>query len=285
MKKTIIGISIIFILIAGYSIFYGTKSEAYDTWYHKELNTENIHKHFTGKNIKIAIIDSGINKNISINNDEIILKDFTNTSPYDLNGHGTMMYSIIKGTTSGIKGVSPDSKIYSLKIMNADESIKSNTVAAALEYAIKKKVDIINFSLASNHIDPKIQSLINQALDSNIVIVASSGDYDNIKPMFPANQQGVISVGSINTSHKKLDISSGNSYTTINAPGENIKTNIDENNVIDSSGTSQSTAIISGYIALMKEKSPKLKFNQIEKNLENINSKKTDYINYFKKIN
>ncbi len=103
------------------------------------------------------MIDSGISKfqkvykNINLTN---------SNNDYDTNGHGTMMYSIIKGYNKNnqtIEGISPDSRIILIKVMNDDESINPNVIEDAIDYALNEKVDIISLSLGSTKTDINIK--------------------------------------------------------------------------------------------------------------------------------
>lgn len=172
---------------------------------------------------------------------------------YDVNGHGTMMHSIIKGYENKILGISPEVSILSIKVLNEDESIKKETIYNAIELAIENDATIINLSIASYKYDDGIAQLINKAVEDNITVISSSGDYSDSEVMFPASMDNVISVGALGKDLEILEMTSGGNRTVINAPGEDIFTLGNQENVFLSSGTSQSTALISGYIALVKD--------------------------------
>lgn len=206
-------------------------------------------------------------------------------SKTDENGHGTMMYSIIKGYKHDILGISPDANIFSIKILGEDESISPNKIAEAIDLAIKHKATIINLSVASYKYNERIAESIKKANDKNITIVASSGDYSDVEMMFPANMKEVISVGALDKKSKPLDMTSGAEFTTINAPGKNVETLGLDNKVFASSGTSQATAIISGYIALLRDygdrKDINISNNDIKKDLNLIKNGKQSYSTIF----
>ncbi|MCM3034125.1 S8 family serine peptidase [Niallia sp. MER 6] len=199
----------------------------------------------------------------------------------DKNGHGTMMYSIIKGYKDQIIGISPDADILSIKILGEDESIKPAKIAEAISLAIEKKVTIINLSVASYKNNENVAAAIKKANEKNITVISSSGDYSDTDLMFPANMQEVISVGALDKELKPMEMTSGPELTTINAPGENIKTLGLDNEIFNSSGTSQATALISGYVALMKDYAVtqhiNLKNSQIVKYLKMIKNDKSTY--------
>ncbi|MFJ7665926.1 S8 family serine peptidase [Lysinibacillus sp. NPDC097195] len=76
--------------------------------------------------------------------------------------------------------------------------------------------------------------------------------------------------------------------TTINAPGHEIST-IDTSEILTkTSGTSQATALISGYIALLKDyalsKNKELTNNNIISLLKSINSRELTYLQAMKEI-
>lgn len=194
-----------------------------------------------------------------------------------------MMYSIIKGVNDEYVGVSPDADIISLKVMSEDESIKPPSLIKALKYAMEAEVDVINLSLASYKYNKKIDELLDMAVEKDIIVVASSGDYGDTTPMFPANQDNTISVGALNRQGEDLSLSSGNSSTTINVPGENIYASVSSSLITSSSGTSQSSALISGYIALMKSKCKKITFEEVLDNVSKI-KETNDYIRFFKEM-
>jgi len=92
------------------------------TWNAELLNYKELHKYTTGKSQKIALIDSGVSvfQMQKDNKNSIVL----NGDSYDENGHGTMMYSIIKGYEDKIIGVAPDVDIVSIKVLSKDEQLK-----------------------------------------------------------------------------------------------------------------------------------------------------------------
>ena len=199
-----------------------------------------------------------------------------------------MMYSIIKGFNDDIIGISPDVQILSVKVLSEEESIKPKVIAKAITLAITEKVTIINLSIASYKYNDEIANAIRDAVKNNITVVVSSGDYSDTKMMFPANMKEVVSVGAINKKNEISDLTSGSNLTTINAPGIDIKTLDLNEKSFYSSGTSQATALISGYVALLKDyainNGIKLENEDIITYLSLIKENKLRYKDVFKKI-
>ena len=142
----------------------------------------------------IALIDTGVNgdvyESISLIGDDAS----------DDNGHGTRMYEIIKEEY-------PEAKVISIKVMNADGKGQASDIYAAIEYAIEKKVSIINLSLsayatANNAI---IEEEINKAVEAGITVVGAAGNKSmDVKDFIPGRIANAIIVGAINSSGNPL---------------------------------------------------------------------------------
>ena len=282
-KLILISISIFLLIVLSLSCNLNSIKQSWNTNF---MNYSDMHKYSTGKNQTIALIDSGVSRYYS----DTIYEEISviGNDLQDINGHGTIVYSIIKGYTNLIKGISPDSNIISIKILDKDEKITPSSIKKAIEIAIENKVNIINLSIGSYKYNKDVEDIINKAIKNNIIVVASAGDYYDTKMMFPANLEGVISVGAIDENRKILELTSGSNDTTINAPGKDINGLSLDNKIISSTGTSQATALISGYISLIlsysEEKNISLNLNEIKEYLNLINKKEASYSDIFKII-
>lgn len=249
------------------------------------MNYNKLHKISTGESQTIALIDSGISKFQDVKENIDLTKS---KSSYDTNGHGTMMYSLIKGYSDKITGVAPDSKIISIKVMNSDEGINPETIKNAIEIAIEKNVDIISLSLGSTKENRGIADKINEATSKGITVISSAGDYEQGFLLFPASLDNVISVGSIAANGRVSDYTNAPDETTINAPGEEILMVDNNEKIIEANGSSEATAIITGYVSLLKDKSLKegkqLTTSEIQKLLLKIKESDITYAEVLKNI-
>ena len=98
---------------------------------------------------------------------------------YDTNGHGTMMYSIIKGYKNDIYGIAPDAEVLSIKVMETEEKINPSIIADAINLAINKKCTIIDLCIGSYIFNQNVSEVLKRALNEGITVVSSSGDYQN----------------------------------------------------------------------------------------------------------
>ncbi|WP_019227382.1 S8 family serine peptidase, partial [Sedimentibacter sp. B4] len=171
---------------------------------------------YTGKNITVAIIDTGISPHADLvypTNRIVGFKDFVNkeTRAYDDNGHGTHCAGILAGngysSKGKYKGIAPEANILSVKVL--DESGNGNTsdILSTVQWIIENrevyKTRIINFSLGAiaqyrERRDPLVKAA-NRAIDNNFIVVAAVGNSGPMRNtiLSPATSRYVISVGAL----------------------------------------------------------------------------------------
>ena len=159
---------------------------------------------FTGKGIKIGVIDTGINTSHPdfFNQDETsrFLKGYdfvdNDTVPQDTNGHGTQVTGII-AADGQLKGIAPMAEIFSYRVSSDGESVPSNLIIKAINQAVEDRVDIINISLGVNMTHNKIDEAVNNAINQGIVVVAAAGNSGPDKSTIgsPAKNPNAITVG------------------------------------------------------------------------------------------
>lgn len=248
-----------------------------------------------GKGIGVAVIDTGVAPilDLCVPVKRIVkFVDFTDkslTSPYDDNGHGTFVSGIIAGnglmSVGEYSGVAPMSNIVSLKALNDKGEANSFTILKAMQWIIdnrkKYNIKVVCMSFGSEP-HGKCDSLCygaNKLWQNGLVVVAAGGNNgpkeDTITS--PGVSNKIITVGALDklTPYLKVaDFSSrGNpkSYNVkpdILAPGTKIiSTNRDIKNggpYTTMSGTSVATPIIAGVCALLCEKFPNYRPDQIK---------------------
>jgi subtilisin family serine protease len=161
-----------------------------------------------GKQVKVAILDTGFfldHPDFVHLKDNAITKDFGgNTDSTDKKGHGTHILGLLGARTSaadGIMGLIPEAKFFLYKVLRDGIGFLDSFVERAIGDAITEEVDIINmsFNVPSTE-DSPLHEAIKQAISKDILVVASSGENDNLiqsSLVFPAQFEGVISVGEI----------------------------------------------------------------------------------------
>lgn len=162
----------------------------------------------TGKGIKIGVIDTGIDYNhFDLRKNFKGGKDFIdqdkdpmetiNYGPYNT-FHGTHVAGII-AANGKMKGIAPDAEIIAYRALGPGGFGTTEHVLAAIDQAIKDRVDIINLSLGTTINGPDLPTSIalDNAVKKGIIAVTSNG---NSGPQLwtvgtPGTSEKAISVG------------------------------------------------------------------------------------------
>ncbi len=179
----------------------------------------------------------------------------------DTIGHGTHITGIIKNSAE--KNI----KLMILKYFDpaASDAQNINNTVRALNYAINMKVKIINYSGGGSTPNPAEFAALKRAESNNIVLVAAAGNNNNDTNQlsyYPANYglKNIISVAATNQSGELVKFSNyGSERIDIAAPGERIFSTLPGHKYGYMSGTSQSTAFVTGSIARQLASASKFK--------------------------
>lgn len=220
---------------------------------------------FTGKGIKIAVIDSGISRH-----EDLKLAGGVSTVDYtqsynDDQGHGTHVAGIIGGLNNGygVKGVAYDAQLYAVKAFDADGQAFVSDMIEGINWSVANGMDIINLSAGSQTDSSAFKAAADKAYDSGLLIVAAAGnDGDSTGKRdtvdFPARYPSVIAVGAVDRYSRRTEFSSTGSSVEVAAPGDRILSTYTGNQYAYLSGTSMATPYAAGELALIKEAYPSL---------------------------
>src|SRR3989344_267362 len=252
---------------------------------------------YTGKNVKIAILDTGINSShIMLEGKVIVEKVFTGEeSANDVRGHGTHVAGIAAGkNVNGYSGVAPDALLINAKVLrDEDGSGRTSEIISGIEWAVDPDndpgtddgADIISMSLGGTYSTPDnpYTEAINYAISKGVVVVVSSGNCGSGCPdagcgsfrgvTMPGNIKDVITVGAVDNNKEVACFSSGEDISGVGikpdivAPGKDITSSVPGGYALKS-GTSMASPHVSGAIALLKEKYPNYSPLQIKQALE-----------------
>lgn len=223
----------------------------------------------TGKNIKVAVVDSGWNYSL---NDFRVVKgigfasrqsEFELCTSNDYNdkiGHGTAVTDIILQ-------IAPDVSIHPIRVFDKKLETSISILVEAVKWSIKNKMDIINFSLGTlekEHLEP-LYKICEIAHLNNIIIVASKSNSNEWS--YPAIFENSIGVASNNfqscfdyqfLKDEAIEcVSKGYQQWALWKDGERKYL----------SGNSFAAPNITGIVALLLELNPKATLEEIRKSL------------------
>ena len=173
-------------------------------------------------------------------------------SPYVAFGHGTM--------TSGLVHlVAPEARILPLKAFSANGTGYLSNIIAALYYAVQHGANVVNMSFDLSSSSPALSRAVSNANKAGVVLVAAAGNENTSARVYPAAFGGqVVGIASTTDWDSRSSFSNyGNYDVWIGAPGENIISTYPGGTYASESGTSFSSPMVAGTVALMlSAKSP-----------------------------
>ena len=196
-----------------------------------------------GKGVLLALLDTSLNP--------------TSTSLGSEEGHGTAMASLIGGRG----GAAPGAKILGFTVLDGKGTGDSFSLAKAIYTAVDQGAKVINMSLGSSGDCGVVREAVAYALSKQVALVAAAGNEAVNRVAYPAAYEGVVAVGSVdgdrgNAQH--LYFSNRGEAVDVVAPGFAVVADWPGGKKVEVSGTSASTALVSGAIAAVLSREPNL---------------------------
>ena len=220
-----------------------------------------LHQATTGRNVSVAVIDSGIDQqHPDLAGQVAIAENFVDNSAYAAELHGTAVAGIIAARAGhgGILGVAPGARLQALRAcwQQADLATRcsSFTLGKALNFAILNHAKIINLSLSGPQ-DRLLNRLLDVALERGITVVGAVDPQDG--STFPAAHAGVIAVApQAPAGLHPASLPAAAPDGVLFAPGHDIPTTAPGARWSFVSGSSYATAHVSGMLALLAQLQP-----------------------------
>jgi|YNPMSStandDraft_1061717.scaffolds.fasta_scaffold01610_5 subtilisin family serine protease len=224
-------------------------------WGVKRVNSYKAWDWTTGKNVKVGVIDTGIDYNhpdLKANYAGGYNAIDSSKTPLDDNGHGTHVAGTIAAVKDlkGVVGVAPDVKLYAVKVLDSGGSGSYSAVIDGIQWAVNNKMDVINMSLGSRYGNDSLKAAIDAAYKSGVVVVCAAGN-DGGAVNYPAKYPGAIAVSALDSSDKIASFSSRGPEIAFIAPGVNIYSTWMEGKYRSASGTSMASPHVAGLSALV----------------------------------
>ena len=224
--------------------------------------------------------------------------------------HGTIIAGILgaQGNNGkGISGLTWQSQIMPLKVLDDRGQTDSGKVIEAINYAVAQGAHIINMSFVGYGNSRGLQQAIRRAHQAGVILVAAGGNDQgdgfgrslDTDPMYPVcHDDGdnlVVGVGATGPIDQKASFSSYGRCIDIVAPGVSFYSTVPvtdkyliNNKVFDKyydgywSGTSFAVPLVSGTLALMLQSNPGLRPHQavdlLLASTDNIDRLNPDYL-------
>ena len=241
---------------------------------------------YTGKNIRIALLDTGVNEHPDLKNRILMFKDYVKQKEYtyDDNGHGTHIAGILCGDGSAcngvINGMAPRAELFVFKILDHKGDGSTEDALKALDWILlnhkRYRIRLLNFSMgyrpeAKKSLQLELLNKINCLWKEGVIVVTAAGNNgpgDNSITV-PGICRDVITVGACGDEkkyHNMLTEYSGRGPTTccivkpeILAPGTDVLSLSSKGKGYEKkSGTSMSVPVVCGGLALALEKRPSI---------------------------
>ncbi len=277
-----------------------------DNWNFNKINAAFAYKTGAmGNEVKVAVIDSGLNSDYMIRPQILNGYDYINNVETDASVkndgsyHGSVVSSIIARQNNGYgTGIAPRVSIVPLRVLDDNGAGNVANVIRAIEDATDKyNCDVINLSLVLSNGEATesnlttLQKAINNAVDAGIIVIAAAGNGYSDSYAYPASLDGVISVASVESDGTHSEFSQHNNKVDIAAPGGTMRIDImyrfDENGeeiftLCKTNGTSLAAPHVSAIAAIAKCIKPEIDANQFETLLQNTSGRTTrdDYLGY-----
>ena len=230
-----------------------------------KLRLPQAHRLAHGANVTVAVIDSGV---------DVKHPEFASAmiDSFDALGskegphvHGTGVAGAIV-SHARLMGSAPEARILAIRAFGAASKGAVSTsyvILRGLDYAAAHGAQVINMSFAGPR-DALIERGIAALAAKGIVMVAAAGNAGaKSPPQYPAADTNVIAVSATDAQDKLFAASNRGGYIAIAAPGVDIFLPAPDEKYQMTSGTSISAAYISGLAALMLERNPALKPNEV----------------------
>jgi hypothetical protein len=222
-----------------------------------------------GANVTIAVIDSAIDANHPELANAIADSFDALGSKEGPHAHGTGVAGAIVAHAR-LMGSAPAARILAIRAFGAAPKGAESTsyvILKGLDYAAAHGAQIVNMSFAGPK-DALIERGIAAMAAKGIVMVAAAGNAGaKSPPLYPAANTNVIAVSATDAHDKLFTASNRGGYIAMAAPGVDIFLPAPDDKYQMTSGTSFSAAYVSGLVALMLERNPALKPDELRTTL------------------
>lgn len=213
-------------------------------WNFQQVNAEGAWKVSTGKDVVVAVIDTGVAAEDAPARNIKKAKDLSGTKfvkgydfvdddafAWDGHGHGTHVAGTIAQSTNnkyGVAGLAHEAKIMPLRVLNSRGFGQVADIADSIRFAADNGAQVINMSLGGPLPSLVMKSAIEYAHKKNVTIVAAAGNGGKRGPSYPAAYDKVIAVAATQFDRHTTFYSQWGDFVDVAAPGGNTRIDQDK---------------------------------------------------------
>jgi subtilisin len=170
-------------------------------WGQVHMGLDRVPETLTGKGVKIAIVDSGVDAAHPLLRNIRLGLDLTNaadpqTWTQDVVGHGSHCAGIIAARDESgrmLRGFAPEAEIHVLKVFPGG---RFSSLLEALDYCLELEVDIVNLSLGSSQRSQAIEQKLEEAALHGVACIVAAGNSGG-PVQYPASSPYTLAVGAV----------------------------------------------------------------------------------------
>jgi filamentous hemagglutinin family protein len=226
----------------------------------QKLSLGDVHRMIRGTNVPIAVIDSEIDAAHPDLEGAVTQRYDAVGAPDKPHLHGTGMAGAI-AARQRLLGTAPAARLLAVHAFSTSVATPESTtfnILKGINWAVNQGARVINMSFAGPK-DPSLERALKLAYDKGIVLIAAAGNAGaKSPPLFPGADPLVIAVTATDVDDKLFTGANRGKYISVAAPGVDILVPAPENTYQITTGTSVAAAEVSGIVALLLERNPKL---------------------------
>ncbi len=232
-----------------------------------------------GAGVVVAVIDTGVDAGHPdlagsvLHGADIANDPHSGDGRVDVVGHGTGMAGLIAAHGRAV-GVAPASKILPVRAFTDVSALgaPSQKVAAAIDWAVDHGATVMNISAGGQLGSDSERLAIARAVARNVVVVAAAGNKpEAVELEYPAAYNDVVAVVGVDRQGHHADVSVSGAGAVIAAPAVDIFSTdvrgVGLSGYSTGTGTSAAAAIVSGVVALIRSRFPKLPAAEVVRRL------------------
>ena len=226
-----------------------------------KLHLTDAHRVATGRNVLVAVIDSGIDtKHPDLAG--TVAASFDVLGPHEAHFHGTAMAGAI-AAHGRLTGVAPQARLLAVRSLDADGQGTTLSIVDGINWAVARGARVLNMSFAGPQ-DPLLRQHVAAVHARGVVMVAAAGNGGpESGPLYPAADAHVIAVTATDADDRLYPLANRGRHIAVAAPGVDILGPAPNEGVQLISGTSVAAAHVSGIAALILERAPTLRPEEV----------------------